>query len=221
MGIFDRFKKRKNKNVKETMQQEEANIILPYSPERNGGIYSAEINFNDGMENIDGKNLKAVNIKYNYEMVETGDTQVFCKRKNVYLEPYYDIDENGNTVENTEQYYNNLINNGKKADVKGFFRIQDIERIDREGNGNNYIGYLSYDQDEKAERLYDMDFKKNYIKKLKEEKLRNNEQKQENFKKELNSLSNYKANDGYKNWLDNEDDRFAGRKKLDDKTIDK
>lgn len=160
--------------------------------------------------------LKKLNISYSYEndgkQVGSQGTTVFGQNREVYIEPHYSKDENGNYVENTEEHYKALLSSPQNIrDVKGFFRIQDIDRIAREGNGSKYIGDLKYNNESgKPFRHFDEDFKRRYTRKLKEEK---------DFRAQTsgNVYMPGDGNDVYKNWLKNEDERSRGSYNLSDK----
>ena len=207
MGIFNKFfGSKKEKNVVDNNKLNKKSIFLSYNSSHNNGIVSAEVSFFD-LVDIDGKELIRANVGYDYAQDNKADTSLIRKNRTVLLEPHYTKNENGEMIENTAQYYEKLIQEGEMRWVKGFFRYDDIDRINREQDGSNYIGILNYRSDGSPERKYDEDFKTRYIRKLKDDK----KLKEQSLQKELKELvNNSHKTSGYQSMLENEDARYNG-----------
>lgn len=207
MGIFNKFfGSKKEKNVVDNNKLNKKSIFLNYNPSHNNGIVSAEVSFSD-LVDVEGKELIRANVGYDYAQDNKSDTSLIRKNRTVLLEPHYTKNENGKQIEDTAQYYEKLSQEGEMRWVKGFFRYDDIDRINREQDGSNYIGILSYRSDGRPERKYDEDFKTRYIKKLKDDK----KLKEQSLQKELEELvnNNHKIS-GYQSMLENEYARYNG-----------
>lgn len=207
MGIFNKFfGSKKEKNVVDNNKLNKKSIFLNYNPSHNNGIVSAEVSFSD-LVDVEGKELIRANVGYDYAQDNKSDTSLIRKNRTVLLEPHYTKNENGENIEDTAQYYEKLSQEGEMRWVKGFFRYDDIDRINREQDGSNYIGILNYRSDGRPERKYDEDFKTRYIKKLKDDK----KLKEQSLQKELEELvNNSHKTSGYQSILENEDARYNG-----------
>lgn len=150
MGLFDRFKKKEKKEVK----QESLPLILNYS---DGTV--AEISFKGGVE-IEGKYLHKAYATY------TKQDGTF-EGKSFLLEPITKKDTNGNIIDSTEAYYNWMAQKDGTIEgqqrynaTKGFFKMQEVQKIGR--SGDVYIGSVELNQNGEYYRHYDLDFKNKY-----------------------------------------------------------
>lgn len=154
MGIFDRFKKKEQPKVE---QQEQQPLTLQYT---DGTV--ANITFS-GLCEVEGKTLHTAHINY---INKDGS----FRGRTVLLEPITSQDPNGETVDATEQYYRWMADRQETQEsidrykaVKGFFKKQDLDKLEATNMGSNYIGCVTQRQDGQYYRYFDNDFKTKHI----------------------------------------------------------
>ncbi|MEG2348665.1 MAG: hypothetical protein RSB67_03355 [Clostridia bacterium] len=174
MGIMD-FLKRK-KETQEEPEENKEKFILNYSSGQ-----KAEIDFGE-IEQVEEKLLQKINIMY----IEKNQS---FKGKSYYVEPInLQRAENGDLINETEQYYKNLAKQNISL-TKGFFKGEELDKL-----STDYIGFIGQDEDGKYNRSYDNEFLvkyKDHYNELQAQKQAqndtNNQKKDDDFMSDLKS----------------------------------
>ena len=184
MGLFDRFKKKEEPEVKaQSSVFRREPLTLTHSDGREENIY-----FN-GLIEVDGKTLMTVGIEQEISSDGTSVVHTYL------IEPKFSKDEHGNNIDITEQYYKELgIHPRDGGDarkynaIKGFFQHS---QIGKDKMGSNYIGSLEYnDQKGQYYRGYDNNFRQKYIERT---KISDFEKEQTKLEKEYNKQQEIQA----------------------------
>lgn len=198
MGLFDMFKSKRQKNNQEeerNFKNDEPDLNLNFS----SGI-NAQVNFGDVID-YEGKHLQKVHIMY---LMANGQ----FRGQSCYMDPHVGYDENGVAVYDTKEHYKTLQREGKTGLIKGFFKLEEVEKIKAQ-DGTDYLGYIDYDERGNPTRSYDENFKQYYIKKCAIKKEMEDEKTQYRMDQELSQLiEDSKNNTGYQNMIDNQERLF-------------
>ena len=134
MGMFN-FLKRNNKQVNKS--NVENNIEKPIYDiqyfSKSAGC-DMNINISDEIIEINGKKLARAMVTYGNTNIGSGEAQVLANE--IYMEPILSTMQNVEVVNNTKQFYQELIQKNPSM-CKAFFRKEDIQ-----SSPTKYIGAL-------------------------------------------------------------------------------
>ena len=198
MGILKFLNKNKNKEKNfRNLQQNEQMYDIQYFSKLAG--CDMNINISDEIIEINGKILAKGIVMYGRSRINTNEAQVLANE--IYMEPSLSTLENGEVINTTRAYYQQLFQNNPSM-CKAFFRKQDIQ-----ASPTKYIGALGVTStgEFNGTRYKDENFERAYIEILHRESEQRKNDANNRFREELQSKIYSQNNEGYQQMCNNFD----------------